>query len=41
LCIPLEIEVFTSFAEDLDSSNHKEWMDVMGDEMESMVRNEF
>jgi len=39
LCTPLEIEEPTSFQEAIDSSNHKEWMKAMRDEMDSMVRN--
>ena len=37
---PLEVEKPTSYQEAIDSSpNHKEWMDTMRDEMNSMARN--
>jgi len=39
LCTPLEIEEPTSFQEAIDSPNHKEWMEAMRDEMDSMARN--
>jgi len=39
LCIPLEIEEPTSYQEAIDSPNHKEWMDAIRDEMDSIARN--
>jgi len=39
LCTPLEIEEPTFFQEAIDSPNHKEWMEAMRDEMDSMARN--
>ena len=39
LCTPLEIDEPTSFQEAIDSPNHKEWMEAMRDEMDSMARN--
>jgi len=39
-CMPLEIEEPTSYVEALDSPNHKQWMDAMTDELDSMARNE-
>ena len=39
-CVPLEIEEPTSYVEAIDSPNHKEWMDAMRDELDSMARNE-
>jgi len=39
LCTPLEIEEHTSFQKAIDSPNHKEWMEAMRDEMDSMARN--
>jgi len=39
LCTPLELEEPTSFQEAIDSPNHKEWMEAMRDEMDSMARN--
>jgi len=38
--MPLEIEAPTSYVEAIDSPNHKEWMDAMRDELDSMARNE-
>jgi len=35
----LEVDEPTSFQEAVDSPNHKEWMDAMKDEMDSMARN--
>ena len=35
----LEMEESTSFQEAIDSPNHKEWMEAMRDEMDSMARN--
>jgi len=35
----LEVEEPTSYQEAIDSPNHKEWMDAMRDEMDSMARN--
>ena len=39
LCTPLEVEEPTSYQEAIDSPSHKEWMDAMRDEMDSMARN--
>ena len=39
LCTPLEIDEPTSFQEAIDSPNHKDWMEVMRDEIDSMARN--
>ena len=39
LCTPLEIDEPTSFKEAFDSPNHKEWMDAMKDEMDSIAKN--
>ena len=39
LCTPLEVEEPTTFQEAVDSPNHKEWMDAIKDEMDSMARN--
>ena len=39
-CMPLEIEEPSSYVEAQDSSHHKEWMDAMRDESNSMARNE-
>jgi len=39
LCTLLEVDELTSFKEAVDSPNHKEWMDTMKDEMDSMARN--
>jgi len=39
LCAPLEVDEPTSFKEAIDSPNHKEWMDAIKDEMDSMARN--
>jgi len=36
----LEIEESTSYVEAIDSPNHKEWMDAVRDELDSMARNE-
>jgi len=41
LCTPLEVEQPTSFQEAIDSPNHKEWMEAMKDEMDSIARNKF
>ena len=38
LCTPLEVDEPTTFKEAVDSPNHKEWMDTMEDEMDSMAR---
>ena len=38
-CALLEIKELTSFQDVIDSPNHKEWMEAMSDEMNSMVRN--
>ena len=35
----MEIEESTSYQETIDSPNHKEWMDSMKDEIDSMARN--
>jgi len=40
MCTHLEIEEPTSFQEAIDSPKHKEWMEAMRDEMDSMVTNE-
>ena len=37
--MPLEIEEPTSYVEALGSPHHKEWMEAMRDEMDSMMRN--
>jgi len=34
----MKIEESTSYLEAIDSSNHKEYMDAMRDEMDSMAR---
>jgi len=39
-CMPLEIQEPTSYVDALDSSNHKQWMEAMRDELDSMARNE-
>jgi len=39
LCTPLEVKERTSYQEAIDSPNHKECMDAMTDEMDSMARN--
>jgi len=39
LCTRIKVDEPTSFKEAVDSPNHKEWMDVMKDEMDSMARN--
>jgi len=39
LCTPLKVEEPTSFQEAVDLPNHKEWMDAMKDEMDSMATN--
>jgi len=39
LCTLLEVDEPTSFKEAIDSPNHKEWMDAMKDEIDSMARN--
>jgi len=39
LCTPLEVDEPTSFKEAVDSPNHKEWMNAIKDEMDSMARN--
>jgi len=41
LCLVLKININepTSFKEAVDSPNHKEWMDAMKDDMDSMARN--
>jgi len=41
LCTPLKVEESTSFQEAVDSPNHKELMDGMRDEMDTMARNKF
>jgi len=38
--VPLKIEELTSYVEAIDLLNHKEWMDAMRDELDSMARNE-
>ena len=38
-CIPLEINEPTTFQEVVDSPNHKEWMEIMRDKMDSVARN--
>jgi len=37
--LSLKVEEPTSFQDAVDSSNHKEWIDAIKDEMDSMVRN--
>ena len=39
MCTPLEMDELISFQEAIDSSNYKEWMEAMRDEMDSMARN--
>ena len=39
-CMPLEIEEHTSYVEGLDSPHHKEWIDAMRDELDSMAKND-
>jgi len=39
-CMPLEIEEPTSYVEALDSPHHKEWMNAMRDELDSMAKND-
>jgi len=39
--MPFEIEESTSYVEAIDSPNHKEWMDAIRDELDSMARNKF
>ena len=39
MCTPLEIKEPTSFQEAVDSPNHKEWIEALRDEMDSMTRN--
>jgi len=36
---PLEVKEPTSCQEATNSQNHKEWIDVMRDEMDSVIRN--
>jgi len=36
---PSKVKEPTSYEEAIDSPNHKEWMDAMRDEMDSMARN--
>jgi len=40
LCTPLEIDEPTFFQEDICSLNNKEWMNVMRDKMDSMMKNQ-
>ena len=39
-CMPLEREEIFSYVEALDLPHHKEWMDAMGDELDSMAKND-
>ena len=41
LCTSLEVKDPTSYQEVIYSLNHKEWMDALRDEMDSMARKKF